>query len=208
MKTIQNSVFNNSPKLTNMIFPLTVTWVGSNAFSDCVLLKLICLSLCTPLNILSAYSSFGTRQSTALTLPSALETIGNRAFSNCEQLGMVNWSDLSNLKSIGQYGFYSCLGLVDVDLSNCTSLTTLDKSAFGSCKNINSLVFPASITSISGEAFNYGKDALTSVDMSADRKSVANGKSVKISVDMRGHGVIHPANTLEVTIELLECVLL
>ena len=66
--------------------------------------------------------------------------------------------------SIGD-AFSDCGALTSVDLSS-TSLTSIGDKAFYGCRDLTSVKFPASLTSIGNSAF-YGCNALTSVDLSS-----------------------------------------
>ena len=84
-----------------------------------------------------------------VTLPPSLQTIGKRAFQDCDSLVSIN---LENVKKIGVDAFNSCDLLKSVDLS---SLFFIDEHTFSSCYALESVKISEKTTSIGYDAFWY-----------------------------------------------------
>ena len=83
-------------------------------------------------------------------LPSTVISIGNSAFYYCQQLTTVN--GFENVKEINQSAFSGCVKLSDFPFGN--AIQKIYWSAFNNCSSLpESLVMPASLTSIEGYAF-------------------------------------------------------
>lgn len=108
---------------------------------------------------------------TAVNIIGGSPVINQSAFSSCEDLTSISFSDC-NIQA-NKYAFYSCGKDADVTFSNCTgvieenafqygdflSLTisncelTIEKSAFSSCEDLTSVVFTDSILETEEYAF-------------------------------------------------------
>lgn len=152
--------------LSSIIFPNTVTAIGSGAFSGC-------------------------RSLTSITIPKSVTYIGEWAFSGCSDLTSVVIS--SSVTFIGKGAFSGCVGIERItvesgnpvydsrDKSNAIidahsntlivgckktviphSVTGIGDSAFSSCKGIKSITIPESVTQIGDWAFN-GCEKLISI---------------------------------------------
>ncbi len=83
-------------------------------------------------------------------LPNNVKTIGNSAFSYCEQLKPVIFPN--TLKSIGTYAFYRTYNIGDVVLPE--GLTFMDNNAFQESR-LTSVTFPSTLKTINSSCF-YG----------------------------------------------------
>ena len=133
---IADRAFYYSP-LTSISLPITLTSIGTQAFSDCNSLTSIDLS------------------------QTVLKSIGDHAFSYCNLLASVTFP--KTLTSIGQDTFYACGGSLSIDLSQ-TALTEIGGSVFAD-SNLVSITFPKTLKTIGRSAF-YHCQGLTSVDLS------------------------------------------
>ena len=95
---------------------------------------------------------------TSLTLPSSLQSIGDRAFLGCQSLTSLTLP--SSLQSIGDRAFLGCQSLTSLTLPS--SLQSIGDSAFYGCSSLTSLTLPSSLQSIEGGAFT-GCTSLRSV---------------------------------------------
>ena len=133
-----------------------------------------------------------------VTLPPSLQTIGKRAFQDCDSLVSIN---LENVKKIGVDAFNSCDLLKSVDLSSlffidehtfssCYALesvkisektTSIGRYAFGNCERLFSVVIPDGVESIGDNAFeNCGLRKLT---LGKNVKTIGN-KAFATCVDL------------------------
>ena len=95
---------------------------------------------------------------TSVTIGNNVTTIGNRAFSNCSGLTTVTIG--SGITSIGEYAFSGCSGLTAISIPN--TVTSIGEGVFYWCTGLTAITIPNSVTSIGVGAFN-GCTGLTSV---------------------------------------------
>lgn len=65
-----------------------------------------------------------------------LQRIGREAFSGCNILTKVDFTEAVQLKLIGSNAFYECSGLANLDLSACVMLEDIGGGAFMYCTNL------------------------------------------------------------------------
>ena len=95
---------------------------------------------------------------TSVTIPNSVDTIGDYAFAYCT--GLTSVTIPNSVTTIGYAAFYGCSGLTSVNIPN--SVTTIGESAFYECTGLTSVTIPNSVTSI-GELAFYECTGLTSV---------------------------------------------
>ena len=154
--------FVSGSKISEVVFPNSVTTVASNAFSNCRNIK-------------------------SIDIPNSIMSIGDYAFNNCSSLICVNVTDITKwcnirfgnasanplssahhlfvngvevkelripetVSTIGDYAFSYCSGLISATIPN--TVTTIGIGAFSNCSGLISLTIPNSITSIGNNAFS------------------------------------------------------
>ena len=200
LNSIGDEAFSYCKNLQQITLPDSLTSIGSMVFSGC-----------DNISIRSDSSRFIVKQDLLIdrrehrlisyigkdeiiTIPDTITSIGDFAFSDCEDLQQITLPDL--LTSIGAHAFYHCESLQQITLpdsvttigddafSGCKnlqqitlpdSLTSIGNSAFSSCKNLQQITLPDSLTSIGDEVFSYCKnlqqitlpDSITSIGNSA-----------------------------------------
>ena len=97
-------------------------------------------------------------------IPATVKEIRSEAFSNCQALTSVDFSQATGLTYIGSNAFYNCQNLTSADFSQCSALTTIGSYAFYNTK-LTEVTIPAAVTEIGNYAFQNCQ-ALTTVDMS------------------------------------------
>lgn len=122
--TDPKGVFSQCTKLTNIVFPNTITSLGGNAFWNCSGLKTI-------------------------TIPDSVVSAGGDVFISCTGLETVKLSD--NLTFIPQYGFSGCSSLKNITISN--KVTWIQPYAFNSCTSLQTFTLPDNIQQIDSAAF-------------------------------------------------------
>ncbi len=128
----------------------------------------------------------------------SLKTIGESAFSGCEDFTALDFSGTTNLTtisfaafqgcssftgaltipdtvtSIGNYAFDGCEGFTALTLPDNTSFKTIPYNAFFNCSGLaNVLVIPSSVTTINNSAF-AGCASLTGVTIPSSVTSIGN----------------------------------
>jgi len=89
-----------------------------------------------------------------------ITSIGNYAFSQCENLVSATISD--NVTIIGNYAFSTCSSLTSITIPD--GVTIIGDGAFNSCTSLTSITFPNSVIKITLGAFS-GCNSLTSVNI-------------------------------------------
>lgn len=141
-------------------------------------------------------SAFNSTALTSISLPSTLTSIGNNAFTSCEQLTTVTIPE--GVTSLGEGTFDHCKALTSVTLPN--SLQTIGKAAFSFCTSLTEAKLGTSmkdskLQTIGDAAFSGTSlasidipDSVTSIGVSAfDWKGVSvNGTGAKIEDERDG----------------------
>ena len=112
----------------------------------------------------NAFSDCQTLTSVDFSQATGLTYIGNSAFYNCQNLTSVDFSQATGLTYIGSNAFYTCYNLTSADFSQCSALATIGSYAFYYTK-LTEVTIPAAVAEIGNYAFQNCK-ALTTVDMS------------------------------------------
>ena len=98
------------------------------------------------------------KSNTTYTIPNEVETIGNYAFRNCNNLIKVEMSN--SITQIGSEAFRKCSNLKEIKLSE--NLKEISTSMFNYCIKLEELDLPNSIETIRGGAF-YNCEALKNI---------------------------------------------
>ena len=167
-----------------------VTAIGSNAFSNNILKRIIMLDNITTLSD----SSF--RNCTSLTdiaIPDTITSIANNAFQSCSSLQSINIP--SSVTSIGSSAFSGCSSLTSINIpntvtsigdyafQNCSSLanipnifdnfTTISKGMFSGCTSLINVNIPNTIVTIGSYAFD-GCSSLTTITIPSNVTSIGD----------------------------------
>lgn len=176
LRTIDRRAFRQQSISGSLIIPEGVTWIGDQAFLECVNLTGI-LSLPSTLRGISYMAFEGCKFTCELLLPQNLNSLGFRAFCQCSGLygnlilpeglseieesvfsGCSNLSgDLNipkNVKKIENGAFVGCSGL-NGRLTLPDGLESIGNDAFSSCRFRGQLILPSTLKSIGSNAFIY-----------------------------------------------------
>lgn len=96
----------------------------------------------------------------SVSLPEAVTTIGKGAFASCQRLTSVTLP--TTLTEIGDYAFSYCIWLPSISLPE--TITALGKYAFEGCEKLTEVNFPANLATIGNGAFSKCT-GLTSVSL-------------------------------------------
>ncbi|WP_461257889.1 leucine-rich repeat domain-containing protein [Treponema sp. R80B11-R83G3] len=153
-----------TPTLTGITIPDSVTSIGNYAFSGCTGLTSITVTSSNTVyrsegNCVIQISDnkliLGIRTSI---IPDSVTSIGDSAFSGCSGLTSVTIPD--SVTSIGSYAFSGCSGLTSVTIPD--SVVSIGSNAFQYCSGLTSVTIGNGVTSIGYYAFQYCS-GLTSV---------------------------------------------
>lgn len=137
---VMDAAFANNDRLGEVVVPSSIVSIGGEAFDGSTIKKLVF-------------------QNPAR---SKLQTIGDAAFSHCDQLSEVA-PPPSSLRKIGGGAFFNCMLLAEIDLSRCTLLVKIPRACFNECNNLRTIQFPASIEEIDDLACNECKNLVNLV---------------------------------------------
>ena len=134
-----------SPRITSITLPSTLTYMGSKAFENCFMLETVNIKGSV------AISDSAFENCTALTSISNpyITAISSSAFKNCSAL--TSFAVPEGVPAISDYAFYGCTQLASIDLPD--SVTSFGHYSFYNCGNLASLRFPVSLASIGDYAF-------------------------------------------------------
>ncbi len=102
-------------------------------------------------------------------IPDSVTTIGDRAFSGCENLASVTIGN--KVSSIGSSAFSCCKDLTSIIIPD--SVTSIGQSAFGGCSDLTSVDMGTGVTNIGDYAFSCCS-SLTSIKIPKAVKSIGN----------------------------------
>lgn len=180
---IAASAFESSINLTKILFPNTLTNIGSNVFKDCKNLKTIYYegTLEQWCNILfqNIYGNpcsngvdlyiQGKKLEGELIIPDGLTSIGYFTFA-----GLQDLTDIiipTSVTTIKYSAFYKCTGLTEIKIPD--SVTTLSGWAFGYCDNLTNVVLSDNLKNI-GEYTFYNCSKLTNITLPNNVKSIGS----------------------------------
>ena len=172
--------FNGCSSIEKIVFPNSVTTIGSSAFAGCV--KLSSFTIPDSVTSIGNEAFAGCIGLSSVLIPSGVTKIGSGIFAGCTKLGRItvasgnkkyhsagnciintaNKDLISGCKnsiipsdgsvtSIGWSAFEGCTGLSSIVIPN--SVTYIGMGAFSECSNLTSITIPNGVTSIGDGAF-------------------------------------------------------
>lgn len=158
---VENGTFMESPKLTSVSIPATVTDLGKTPFSACSKLNAITVAPENPAYtivdgllydkaVTTLLACPGTKAG-AITIPSTVSTIATAAFHGCASITSVDIPQAVN--EIGARAFYGCKKLTSIVVPE--GVPCVGDSMFYSCSSMTSVTLPQTITSIGANAFYH-----------------------------------------------------
>ena len=153
IETIDQYAFYYCSELSDITFSDKLTTIGVAAFKDCHNIKEIIVPAGVKHLSNSAFASC--INLTDVILSEGIEAIEHTAFNNCKNLKNVSFP--STLKSIDEFAFASS-ALVNVKLPD--NLMSIGKNCFLSSSNLESVIIPASVTTIGTWAFGGCSETL------------------------------------------------
>jgi hypothetical protein len=194
IRSIADYAFQCCINLKSVRIPASVSGVGKRLFSGCQNLKSIVVD--------SKNEDLDSRDSCnaiidsendelivacpATTIPSSITSIGQGAFSGCENIYEINIPE--GVHKIDNEAFSACINLKHITLPQ--SLETIGYFAFGGCKSLRSLYLPKNIKSIDSEKIFAGCDSLSSIVVDKDNKIYDSRQECNAIIETKSSKVI------------------
>jgi hypothetical protein len=142
---------NQATLRTLNITSVTNTELPDDAFVNYTALQ----NLHLPYNlaVIPSQMAYGCASLEAISIPTAVQTIGESAFSGCIGLRTLEFANNASLTYIGTSAFMGCRALTEVNLP--AGLTSIGSSAFYECASLVKLHLPSSLIEIYPSAFAY-----------------------------------------------------
>ncbi len=153
VEKIASGAFEDS-KITSVVVPNTITYIGSGAFKGCDSLTSITLPFIGSSSTTSASGYFGYIFGASSTwrneynVPSSLKSVV-----------------LTEIDNVPESAFYGCKSLTSISLPS--SVSSIEDRAFESCSSLTSFTIPNSVADIGNYIF-YNCTSLVSVELSID----------------------------------------
>ncbi len=148
--SIGNDAFNGCSGLASIVLPASRPWIGENAFYGCNNLTLIIATGATEIS----GSAFSGCDFKAVVIPEGVKIIGQDAFRECHNL--VSVSLPSTLETIGNKAFNECA--ID-SIVIPASVKTIADNAFDNCRRLKTVVFEGAVENFGTDVF-YVCDSL------------------------------------------------
>ena len=149
-------IYNCDAKSTayELVIEEGITRIGNHAFNNTAVTS---ISLPQSLESIGDYAFSTSKGVSSLVIPKNVETIGQRAFYSLTNMESLTFESGSALKTISNEAFLECNSLDAVSIPEGT--TYIGKSAFENGWELDNIYIPASVTEIGAEAFRmYGRD--------------------------------------------------
>ena len=161
VESIPASCCEEMSKLTEVTIPNRVTSIGSSAFSGCKGLTSVHISdlaawchitfsnnVSNPLYY-AHHLYLNNAETTELTIPNSVTSIGNYAFNECTNITSVTIPN--SVTSIGDYAFGGCSGLTSITSPH--SVTSIGHGAFQFCSSLTSFDIPEGVVALGLQIF-------------------------------------------------------
>ncbi|MDR1891876.1 MAG: leucine-rich repeat domain-containing protein, partial [Oscillospiraceae bacterium] len=145
------SAFSGNTALMSVTLPESVTTVETSAFRNCV--GLIDLTLLNGTQLIGDSAFYGCAKLSELFLPASVTAIAQNAFGYCVSLTAVTFETGSALVTVGNNAFANCQKLISMVLPD--GLQTVGTGAFMTCKTLRKVLLPGSLTALGQTAFKY-----------------------------------------------------
>lgn len=180
--------FFESPDLTSVTLPNSVTKIGEAAFARCE--RLSSIDMGTGITTIEG-GAFERTGLPHVVIPNSVTSMGDQVFAICTELNTVvlgeglteiptntflnsSVSNIvfgSNVKYIRKWAFRGCSKLGDFVIPN--GVEVIEEQAFNECRGLTSIAIPESVTKINNSTFS-GCINLTSISLSNTLTAIGN----------------------------------
>lgn len=148
LREIGEKAFYGCSGLETVTYSNEVTSIGESCFFPCRNLKEIIIPNNESFTTINNYT-FNCESITKVAIPQHITTIGDAAFENCINLAEVTFAANSKLESMGVRAFKNCNNLENSPFPlDAPNFTTLAAGVLSGSSSITTLIIPASITVI------------------------------------------------------------
>ena len=142
VKAIGRMAFRDSPDLTGITIPNTVTSIDYGAFYFCSNLTAVVIP--NSVTLVDDFAFMNCTALSSLTIGNSVTFLGRQCFLQCTSLTQVTIP--SSVREISYFAFYDCENLTSVTIQN--GVETIQNSAFELCTSLPTISIPASVTTI------------------------------------------------------------
>lgn len=147
--------FSPRSNVSSVFIPARVRSIGDSAFNRCNALTTVTFAEGSQLKSIGGSAFYGTEHAyprfKEIKIPDSVETIGNEAFYDCQDLERIALP--SALQTLSNGTFYGCTALSEVTFP--ASLETIESRAFSFCRNLSEIKLPTSLKAIQSSVFDY-----------------------------------------------------
>ena len=154
--SIPSRLFMDWNLLTKITLPKGVTYIGDNAFRNC--LNLSDINIPFEVTAIGSGAFSGCSRLNHVDIPSSVKSIGESSFWGCSSLTSITIP--MGVKSIESHTFVDCDNLISISIPE--TITRIGESAFSGCSKLSQITIPEGVESIGSYAF-YGCSSLKSV---------------------------------------------
>ena len=194
IRSIADDAFQYCINLKSVRIPASVSGVGERLFSGCHNLKSIVVDSkneyldsrdsCNA--IIDSDNDELLAASPATTIPSSVTSIGQGAFSGCNNIYEINIPE--GVHNIDKEAFSGCVNLKHITLPQ--SLETIGYFAFSGCESLQSFYLPKNVKSIDSERIFSGCDSLSSIVVDKDNKIYDSRQECNAIIETKSSKVI------------------
>lgn len=155
---IGGAIFLGLNNLTSVIIPNSVNEIGESAFQNCS--NLVSVTLPSSITTIKGFTFSNCHRLSSIKIPKSVKYIERGAFYRCRNFNTIHISDISSWCKIEYdeletfYPYHLYLNGKEVnDLVIPLDVTTISDCAFSLCKSISSVIIPNSVTTIGNGAF-------------------------------------------------------
>ena len=131
-----------------LVIPDSVTTIPIFAFRGCAVTS-VTFGNESQLTAIDSHAFAFCKSLTSVTIPDGVTSIGNNAFSSCDNLTNVTFGNDSQLLEIGSLAFAFCYSLTSISIPN--KVTNIGVEAFRYCYSIKTIFNYSSLDIVAGE---------------------------------------------------------